>query len=103
MLLFSSLAILYRADMMSPPLFGAIRRDVTFWNSLQELKSYSADERRFVERVKKVVPSGAVVLNQPYDGSAYAYGLDDLNVYYKLGKAIGWQAHPREPADKHQA
>ena len=34
-------------------------------------------------RVKKVVPSGVVVLNQPYDEAVYAYGLDDLNVYYK--------------------
>lgn len=73
--------------------FGAIRRDVTFWNSLQEPKSYSADERRFVERVKKVVPSGAVVLNQPYDGSAYAYGLDDLNVYYKAWEG-NWMGKP---------
>lgn len=40
-----------------------------------------------------MVPSGAVVLNQPYDGSAYAYGLDDLNVYYKAWEG-NWMGKP---------
>ena len=33
--------------------------------------------------VKEVVPSGALIVNQPYDGSLFAYSLDDLNLYYR--------------------
>ncbi|KFI46051.1 hypothetical protein GA0061078_1305 [Bifidobacterium bohemicum] len=73
--------------------FGGIRRDIAFWNSVNEPKSYTSDERRFVQKVKQVVPEDSVIINQPYDGSAYAYGLDDLNVYYKAWNG-NWMGTP---------
>lgn len=78
-------------DITTP--FGAIRRDVHFWNSPDEPKSYTQRESAFVDRVKRYIPKGQVVLNQPYDGSAYAYGIDDLNVYYKAWEG-NWMGRP---------
>jgi hypothetical protein len=73
--------------------FGAIRKDIAFWNSTTEPKSYTQAERLFVKRVQHSVPKGDVVLNQPYDGSVYAYGIDNLNVYYKAWEG-NWMGKP---------
>ena len=75
--------------------FGAIRRDVLYWNAANEPKSYDEEERWFVDRVKQIVPEDALILNQPYDGSVYAYGMDDLNVYYKAWEG-NWMGKPTE-------
>ena len=34
-----------------------------------------------------------MILNQPYDGSVYAWGIDDLNVYYKAWQG-NWLGKP---------
>ena len=44
---------------------------------------YDSEESDFVERVKGAIPDGALVINQPYDGSLLSYCFDDLNVYYR--------------------
>ena len=75
--------------------FGAITRDISYWNSPSEPKSYTATEAAFVEKVKKVVPKEAIILNQPYDGSAYAWGQNGLNVYYKAWEG-NWMGAPSE-------
>lgn len=57
---------------------------------------YSLEEREFVDKVVDTVPDGALVINMPHDGSAWAYGTDGLNTYYrsassansKVGKVI---------------
>lgn len=41
------------------------------------------DEQRFLEKVAELVPEGALILNHPYDGSVFGYGLDGLNLYYR--------------------
>jgi hypothetical protein len=43
----------------------------------------TADERDFLDQVKQVVPDGALIVNSPFDGSAYMYGIDGLNLYYR--------------------
>lgn len=49
-------------------------------NSLSEdLQGFDSEEGDFIERVKGVV-GDSPVMNYPYDGSAYAYALYDLNV-----------------------
>lgn len=73
--------------------FGAVARDLRYTNSRDEPKSYTDDERRFVEKVHQIVPSGSLILNQPYDGSVYAWGIDDLNVYYKAWQG-NWLGEP---------
>lgn len=73
--------------------FGAIRRDITYWNASGKPKSYDEQERAFVAKVNSTVPVGALVINQPYDGSVYAYSLDGLNVYYKAWEG-NWMGKP---------
>lgn len=46
-------------------------------------KVYSKREEEFVERVKDIVPSDATVLNIPFDGSCFAYDLQNMGVYYR--------------------
>lgn len=43
---------------------------------------YGREERAFVLEALEVIPSNALVMNMPYDGSAYAYGLDGLKTYF---------------------
>ena len=42
------------------------------------------DERVFLQQVKQVVPEGELILNHPYDGSAFAYVGEDMRVYYRF-------------------
>lgn len=50
---------------------------------------YDSEERAFVEKVESVVSEDDLVLNQPYDGSAFAYSVDGLNVYYRSVSGFG--------------
>lgn len=64
--------------------FGTVSDGVHYRNDTLRLDdAYNADERAFVQKVKQVVPEGALILNHPYDGSAFAYATDDLRVYYR--------------------
>lgn len=57
-------------------------------NNLEQLNKPGEDallngeEIEFLSEVKTVVGND-IVLNNPYDGSVYAYPLNDINVYYK--------------------
>lgn len=44
---------------------------------------YHPDEMAFVDEVVATIPHGALVINCPMDGSAWAYGFNGLNVYYR--------------------
>lgn len=46
-------------------------------------QTYTQQEVTFVEKAKRIVPEGSLVLNLPFDGSIFSYPLNDLNVYYK--------------------
>ena len=48
-----------------------------------ERNIYSGDERAFVEQAKALVGGEDTVLNIPVDGSAFSFGQDHLNVYYR--------------------
>lgn len=48
-----------------------------------ERNIYSGEERAFVEQVKALVGDEDAVLNIPVDGSAFSFGQDHLNVYYR--------------------
>ena len=45
--------------------------------------TYDASEQEFVERVKGVVPEDSPIINIPYDGSAFAFGAEDVDVYFR--------------------
>ena len=46
-----------------------------------------------MEKVTQLIPHNAVVLNMPYDGSAYAYATNSVNVYYKAWEG-NWMGQP---------
>ncbi len=52
-------------------------------NSIEAANPYDHAEAEFVQEVKDATPRDAVIINQPYDGSMLAYGLSDLNEYYR--------------------
>ena len=50
---------------------------------------YDDEKIAFVERALEVTGPDAVVLNQPYDGSVYAYGVNGMNVYWRYMSGYG--------------
>lgn len=56
------------------------------------------DEYAFLERVSQVVPQGTGVANYPYDGSAYAYSLFHVNVFFRDYDA-NWIGQPTSDID----
>ena len=44
---------------------------------------YDDAEQAFVRQVKHMVPSEALIINVPDDGSAFAFGADDLRTYFR--------------------
>ncbi|WP_165251906.1 DUF6541 family protein [Adlercreutzia sp. ZJ304] len=49
---------------------------------------YDADERSFVQKTLDITGDD-IVLNMPDDGSAFAYGIDGLNVFYRYTRTYG--------------
>ena len=63
--------------------FGLVKQDNSRLNSLApDTNLYDTNEIAFVERVRDAVPDDAVILNLPYDGSIFSYGMNDLDVYF---------------------
>ncbi len=44
---------------------------------------YTAEEQSFVHKVQETIPTDAVVLNFPNDGSCYSYAMDNLKAFYR--------------------
>ncbi len=63
--------------------FGMLAEKFSVANSATADNVLTDEEREFLQEVDEVVPDDAVILNQPYDGSAFAYGLYGMNVYYR--------------------
>lgn len=49
---------------------------------------YTEEEHRFVEQAQGIT-GDALVLNMPDDGSAFAYGIDGLDVFYRYTRTYG--------------
>ncbi|RLP07103.1 hypothetical protein D9T14_09640 [Propionibacterium australiense] len=64
-------------------------------SELNQNTPFQDDEYAFLEQVAEIVPEGVEVANFPYDGSAYAYPLFDVNVYFKDYEA-NWIGHPTQ-------
>lgn len=69
--------------------FGKALSAIRWMYSLDDTNNnLTRQEAEFVSEVSELVPEDAVILNQPYDGSVFAYASDDLNLYYrKFGEA----------------
>ena len=58
---------------------------------------YDEEERAFVSEVMSIIPEGALVINEPNDGSAYAYGVDGLRTYYRYWRGYGQADEGEKP------
>lgn len=64
--------------------FGAFKNEVAQSYSATAPNVLDSAEREFIQEAAEVTSQDkAVVINQAYDGSVYAYGLSGLNTYYR--------------------
>ena len=79
--------------------FGHVKDMLASGNSLEEnVGYYDKAEYDFVEKVKQVVPDGTCIVNIPYDGSAFAVGLNDIDLLFS-----GWYGYDSQPSDSSAA
>lgn len=72
-------------DRMIDTAFGYMRYLIGFENNASRSDDVlGAEERAFLDKVAGTVEPGAVILNHPYDGSALAAPILDLNVYWRF-------------------
>lgn len=73
-----------RSDQIIETPFGLIhqRMESIFSNKTEQV--YSLNEQQFVNKVLDAIPNDALVINQPNDGSLFAYGVNNLNTYYRF-------------------
>lgn len=69
--------------------FGSVHDRLAFMNNASCDNIYSPEERAFVQEVKRIVAPDALIINEPNDGSAFAYGVDDLDIYYRHLRSYG--------------
>lgn len=63
--------------------FGDVYDRMATVNSIEFPGVFNASERHFVERAQEKMDPGAVVISNPDDGSCFAYGMYDMNLYYR--------------------
>lgn len=64
--------------------FGIIQQQMKSIFGTSKEQVYSSEEQEFVEKALSVIPEGSIVINQPNDGSVFAYGINELNSYYRF-------------------
>lgn len=73
-----------------PDNFYGLAREMAEKNDGSRRVGYSDEKIAFVERALELTGTDAVVLNQPYDGSVYAFGVSDMNVYWRYMAGYGY-------------
>ena len=63
--------------------FGGISNSIQSAYSASRENVLNPEERSFLQAVSEIVPEDAVIINEPNDGSAFAYAMYDLNIYYR--------------------
>lgn len=71
-----------RTDEVATTAFGTIQNRMENIYTTEKEQVYSIDEQNFVEKVRNLVPSGSLIINQPNDGSVYSYAINNINTYY---------------------
>ena len=69
--------------------FYALAQEFSQKHDAASRAGYDAEKIAFVERALVLTGEEGVVLNQPYDGSAYAYGVSGMNVAYRYMSGYG--------------
>lgn len=76
--------------------FGAVSRSLQEMNSFNHPRVYDMKEEQFVRMVQRFLPQGAMVINFPDDGSAFAYAQNGLNAYYRYVWTYGSDTETKE-------
>lgn len=66
-----------------PTTFQDYKRLLDYKFDKESPSVYSSDEVDFVNKSDKLIKPGAKVINIPFDGSCFAYDIQDLNLYYR--------------------
>lgn len=70
--------------------FGGVLAQLKgFYSADDRPNVYDSAEQDFVREAMELIPEDAVVVNEPNDGSAFAYGMDGLNVMYRYLRDYG--------------
>ncbi|MEG0759686.1 MAG: DUF6541 family protein, partial [Raoultibacter sp.] len=69
--------------------FGFVAEKLTLMNDMSRANIYGPDEREFIQEALRTIPSGSVVVNEPNDGSAFAYGVDGIYAVYRNLRTYG--------------
>lgn len=69
--------------------FGTVTEKLTAMNETKGARVYNEREREFVHEVQRTIPIDSIVINEPNDGTALAYGVDGLNAYYRYLRTYG--------------
>lgn len=72
-----------RSDQEEVTAFGIIKNRIESVFDTGKEQVYSAQEQEFVEKALNMIPDGSLVINQPNDGSVFAYAVNDMNIYYR--------------------
>ena len=71
---------------------NAVALNLSEWNYLD------SEELEFINKIKSIIPDNALIINNPYDGSMYAYGITELNLYYRDISGYGSRSETKESA-----
>ena len=78
--------------------FGSfLSRSKALYGTSDSQRHLSEREAAFIQKASEVVDDG-LVLNDPFDGSVYAFMVDDLPVYYRTLRAFDTDAESEESA-----
>lgn len=85
---------------------AVLESNAAMLNDQVSYSPYDAAKRDFAQRAVALVPEGEMLLNDPYDGSLFAYGIDGLNLYYRHmsgydGVDSGWESPDSETIRLH--
>lgn len=64
--------------------------------NLNEWNYLDSDELEFINKIKSMIPDDALIINQPHDGSMYAYGITGLDLYYRDISGYGAKSETEE-------
>lgn len=76
--------------------FGYVGETIAMDYSVEAPNVLSPEERAFVQKAREVVGDDELLINIPDDGSAFSYGLDGSNVYYRVTRTYGGESETPE-------
>ena len=94
---------IWDAEEVTKTPIGIVKQRIANEYDTEREQVYSTKEREFVQKAASLIPEGSLVLNQPHDGSVFAYGLDGLNTYFRSAGTFGYSDTAetiRQGADK---